>query len=158
MPFYASQTYTFFAGCTSNPSSPLLLSVSATAPISPFLGNNSGFVGRGNPSKYLVLKHSRALGRLHGSNLNIHPNSSNSASPAAENVPASPPMGLLLTSSEPDHPGSNRMPGHSDSLGVPRARKIMSSWLASLSAGRYGVRSMSSAKIHPAAQMSTPAP
>jgi hypothetical protein len=142
----------------SKSSSPLLFNVFATAPTSPFRGSNSGFVGRGIAPKYLVLKHSRAEGRLLGSNLSIHPSNSNSASPAAENVPARPPIGFGRISSLSVHPGSNRIPGHSASLGVPRARKIMSNWCSSLSAGRYGVRNMSSANMHPAAHMSTPAP
>jgi hypothetical protein len=45
--------------------------------------------------------------------------------------------------------------GHSSSVGVPKALKIVFSWSMSLSPGRYGIRSISSAKIHPTDQIST---
>jgi hypothetical protein len=45
--------------------------------------------------------------------------------------------------------------GQSSSDGVPSARKMVFSWSISLSPGRYGVRSMSSANIVPTDQMST---
>jgi hypothetical protein len=50
----------------------------------------------------------------------------------------------------------SRLTGQSSSVGVPSARKIVFSWSISVSPGRYGVRSMSSAKMHPVDQMSTP--
>lgn len=45
--------------------------------------------------------------------------------------------------------------GQSSSVGVPRARKIVFNWSMSVSPGRYGMRSMSSASIVPTDQMST---
>jgi len=45
--------------------------------------------------------------------------------------------------------------GHSSSVGVPSARKIVLSWSMSVSPGRYGVRSISSAKMQPTDQIST---
>lgn len=49
-----------------------------------------------------------------------------------------------------------RRTGHSASVGVPSAEKIMFSCSMSLSAAMNGTRSMSSAKMQPAAQTSTP--
>lgn len=45
--------------------------------------------------------------------------------------------------------------GQSSSVGVPRARKVVFSWSISLSPGRYGIRSISSAKMHPTDHIST---
>lgn len=51
---------------------------------------------------------------------------------------------------------SQQRTGHSALVGVPSARKMVVSCVASESPGKYGVRSISSAKMHPIAQMSTP--
>ena len=51
--------------------------------------------------------------------------------------------------------GESGRTGQSSSVGVPSARKIVLSWSMSVSPGRYGVRSMSSAKMQPTDQTST---
>lgn len=48
-----------------------------------------------------------------------------------------------------------KLAGQSSSVGVPRARKMVFNWSISLSPGRYGIRSISSAKMQPTDQMST---
>jgi len=48
--------------------------------------------------------------------------------------------------------------GQSSSVGVPSARKVVFNWSMSDSPGRYGVRNINSAKMHPTDQMSTAVP
>lgn len=62
---------------------------------------------------------------------------------------------IVIVSSRYTAKESETLTGQSSSVGVPSARKVVFNWSISDSPGRYGVRNISSAKIHPTDQMST---
>lgn len=119
-----------------------------------FFGNREGAVGRGCWLKYGCRSASRAVMRLAGSKASMRlSKSSVVASAALKNVD----NGVLGCTGKRTKSGNADIPGQSASEGVPSERKMAFNWLMSESPAKKGTRSINSAKMHPAAHMSTAA-
>ena len=115
--------------------------------------------GAGWAEWHVDIKQVFALGRRSGSNVSML-----SMSATASSVHALA-LGLLICwKGVPSSPSKAMYSGRSSTfgqvsfVGLPRALKMVSSWSISLLPGRYGTRSMSSAKMHPTDHTSTALP